>query len=264
MEKPPAHYRQLADDLRAAILDGRHPAGTVLPRITSLATQYGISKQTARQAIALLEAEGLVEVVRRRGTIVRALPQRQKLSRVRQVLRDDRGYYFDPTAQPWVALRKPTITWAPAPHDIASLLRVEPTGDVLLRDRLMGDPDTRKPTQLATSYLPAAIARGTRLAEADTGPGGIYDRLERDLGHGPLAWHETITSRMPTPAEAADLQAPKGTPLLRIIRTSTGPDGTVVEVNDTRMRADEYEIGYPITRHSTAAWPGQRPAGPGL
>ncbi|MFE2914781.1 GntR family transcriptional regulator [Kitasatospora indigofera] len=245
-------YRQLADDLRAAIDSGQYQQGSTLPKITDLAARYGIAKQTARQAIALLEEEGLVEVVRRRGTIVRALPERHAISRARQVFRDEIGYYFDPTAQPWRALQKPTVTWGPAPRDIAALLRT-PTGeDVLIRDRLMGDPTTKEPTQLATSYLPAALARGTRLADQDTGPGGIYDLLEQHLGHNPLTWHEAISARMPTQEEATALRLPKGTPLLRIVRTATGPDGTVVEVNDTRMSATRFEIGYPVTRHPSA------------
>ncbi|MBV6699358.1 UTRA domain-containing protein [Kitasatospora aureofaciens] len=52
---------------------------------------------------------------------------------------------------------------------------------------------------------------------------------------------------MPTPDEATDLQLPKGAPLLRILRTATDPAGAVVEVNDTRMSAAKFEIGYPLT-----------------
>ena len=37
--------------------------------------------------------------------------------------------------------------------------------------------------------------------------------------------------------------------LLRIVRTTTGPDGTVLEVNDPRMSADAFEVGYSVTRH---------------
>ncbi|MFJ2864251.1 GntR family transcriptional regulator [Kitasatospora sp. NPDC087314] len=255
-------YRQLADDLRTGITTGQYPPGTTLPKITDLAAQYGISKQTAREAVTLLEEEGLVEVVRRRGTVVRALPERRRLSRSRQVHRDERGYFFDPTAQPWIALLKPTVGWGPAPRDIGTVLGVLSHDEVLVRDRLMGTPDTREPTQIATSYLPAAVARGTRLAETDTGPGGIYDILERDLGHGPLAWHETITCRMPAPDEAARLELSKGVPLLRIVRVTTSPSGAVVEVNDTRMSAEKFEIGYPLTRHSAAAWPVQHLADP--
>ena len=247
-------YRQVAADLRAAIERGQYPEGSVLPRITDIARDHGIAKQTAREAIAELEAEGLVEVVRRRGTVVRARPLKRRLTRSRQVFRDERGYYFDPTAQPWNALRPPTVAWGPAPRDVAALLGVEPDAEVLVRDRVMGDVDTREPMQLATSFLPAALTRGTRLAERDTGPGGIYDLLEA-MGHHPLAWEESVGARMPTPAEAALLGLPKGVPLLRIVRTTTGPAGTVLEVNDTRMSADVFEVGYSVTRHPSAAPP---------
>jgi GntR family transcriptional regulator len=124
----------------------------------------------------------------------------------------------------------------------------------VIRDRIMGDAEAGKPMQLATSFLPAHVARGTRLADRDTGPGGIYDLLE-EMGHRPLTWDEAVGSRMPTPTEAERLHLAKGVPLLRIVRTSTSPDGTVVEVNDTRMSADEFEVGYSVTRHSSAELP---------
>ncbi|MFF2619727.1 GntR family transcriptional regulator [Kitasatospora sp. NPDC058046] len=256
MDTPdPTAKQRLAALLRTGITDGTYPPGTTLPKILDLAAQHGIAKQTVREAITLLEEEGLVEVVRRRGTVVRAVPEHRRITRARQVFRDERGYYFDPAAQPWIALRTPTVSWGPAPRDIAAILGVAPAAPVLIRDRLMGTPDTREPEQLATSYLPEHIARGTRLAEKDTGPGGIYDILERDLGHDPLTWHESIGSRMPTPTEATDLRLTKGTPLLRIIRRTTSPDGTLVEALDTRMSAEKYEIGYPVTRHPSAERP---------
>jgi GntR family transcriptional regulator len=242
-------YRHLAAGLRRAIESGEYPEGAVLPKIIDLAAQHGISKQTAREAVAELEQEGLVEVVRRRGTVVRPRPVRRRVTRGRQVYRDALGYYFDPAAQPWVALEPPTVSWAPAPKEIAAVLGVPAEEEVLVRDRIMGDPETRAPMQLATSYLPAAVARGTRLAERDTGPGGIYDRLEE--GGELLEWAEAVSARMPTPGEAARLRLPKGVPLLRITRTATRA-GTVVEVNDTRMSADVFEVGYAISRHASA------------
>jgi len=246
-------YLALAAELRAAILDGTHPPGSTLPRIVDLAVTRGVAKQTAREAIALLEAEGLVDVARRRGTVVRERPTPRRIVRTRAVQRDEIGYFFDPTAQGWRALRPPAVGWAPAPPDIAAMLGVESGAVVLVRDRVMGDPDTGAPMQLATSYLPAAVARGTRLANGDTGPGGIYDRLERDLGFGPLSWEEAIGARMPTPSETDALRLGPGTPVLRITRTTTGSDGTVVEINDTRMSADLFTVGYAIERSGGAA-----------
>src|SRR6266516_3316404 len=55
---------------RERILDGRLRAGTRLPADGELATQYQISRDTVRQARALLVNEGLIERVQGRGTFV--------------------------------------------------------------------------------------------------------------------------------------------------------------------------------------------------
>lgn len=240
-------WEEIADVLRSAIATGQYPPGSTLPRETDLAERYGVSRPTVHRAMAQLVAEGLLEQTRRRGTIARHRPARARISRTRRVYRDEIGYYFDPTAQGWRALRPPTIAWGPCPYDVAHLLGVSVGAEVLIRARVMGEPDTGVIRQLATSYLPADLARGTVLAEADTGHGGIYDRLE-EMGHSPLHWSEAITARMPTPEEAELLDLPPGVPVLRIVRLATSPEGQPLEVNDTRLDADRFEIGYSLTR----------------
>ena len=47
----------------------------------------------------------------------------------------------------------------PVPYDIAALLDLQPGAEVIIRDRVMGDPATGQATQLATSYIPAASMR---------------------------------------------------------------------------------------------------------
>lgn len=247
-----AMWEQIARTLRDDITRGRYQPGAVLPREADLAAEHQVSRPTVHRAIAQLVAEGLLVQTRRRGTIVRERPPRERITRTRKVYRDEIGYYFDPAAQPWRALRTPAIGWGPCPHDVAALLGVEPGEEVLIRDRVMGEPDTGAVRQLATSYLPATLARGTILAEADTGPGGIYDRLE-DMGHGPLQWSEAISARMPTPVEAELLGLPPGVPVLRIVRLTQSAGGRPLEVNDTRLDADRFEVGYPLVRDSSAA-----------
>src|SRR5260221_2768255 len=56
------------------ILDGRLPAGTRLPTDEELAALYQISRDTVRQALALLANEGLIERVQGRGTFVSQPP----------------------------------------------------------------------------------------------------------------------------------------------------------------------------------------------
>ncbi len=62
-----ALYRQLADRLRAAILDGERR----LPTERELASGFTVARITVRAALDLLAAEGLISRRRRHGTMVR-------------------------------------------------------------------------------------------------------------------------------------------------------------------------------------------------
>lgn len=73
----------------------------------------------------------------------------------------------------------------------------------------MGDPATGRPTQLATSYIPADLAAELPVLEArDTRQDGIYDRMEQG-GLGPIQWTEAITTRPPTMTESNALRLPQ-------------------------------------------------------
>lgn len=66
-------FRQLADLLRDRITSGDLAPGASLPSELRLAQQYGLSRTSVRQAVALLRSEGLVIVEPPRGTFVRAV-----------------------------------------------------------------------------------------------------------------------------------------------------------------------------------------------
>ncbi len=71
-ESPIPAYLQIEDDLRRSIRNGAIAAGTRLPRETSLAEAYGVSRVTLRTALQRLEAGGFIERIHGRGTIVLA------------------------------------------------------------------------------------------------------------------------------------------------------------------------------------------------
>ncbi|MER7457224.1 GntR family transcriptional regulator [Micromonospora sp. NPDC126480] len=68
-----AVFRQLADLLRDRIMSGDLAPGASLPSELRLAQEYGLSRTSVRQAIALLRSEGLVIVEPPRGTFVRSM-----------------------------------------------------------------------------------------------------------------------------------------------------------------------------------------------
>lgn len=67
----PPQYRRIAADLRSAIEKGELAPGTALPSEAALTAKYGVSRGTARQALADLSGAGLVESVQGKGWFVR-------------------------------------------------------------------------------------------------------------------------------------------------------------------------------------------------
>ena len=61
----------IADDLRTSVLTGELQPGDILPSEADLARRYGVSRATARQAFALLDAAGLIETRQGRARRVR-------------------------------------------------------------------------------------------------------------------------------------------------------------------------------------------------
>lgn len=63
-------YRGVAGELRAKIRTGELPVGGGFPSRAELARDYGIAPVTAKQAVAVLAAEGLIRVQQGRRTVV--------------------------------------------------------------------------------------------------------------------------------------------------------------------------------------------------
>jgi GntR family transcriptional regulator len=54
-------YAQVADAIRRDIAAGDPPSGGALPGEMALAKRYGVGRNTVRDAIAILRAEGLID-----------------------------------------------------------------------------------------------------------------------------------------------------------------------------------------------------------
>lgn len=63
--------RQVADALRAEIQTGALPPGVPLPSEVALTQRFGVARATARAAVAVLRAEGLIITYAGRGSFVR-------------------------------------------------------------------------------------------------------------------------------------------------------------------------------------------------
>lgn len=247
-------YRELADALREQIRSGELQPGDKLPSAGEMARTWGMNRNTVIRALSTLEGEGLVIGERGRGTFVRTQPVRRRVARDRFVYRDARGYYFDRAVKGWVPLHPALISTASAGVEAAGLLGVGTGELVLTRYRRLGPPGGAV-GQVSTSFLPGWVVEEIpRLGSADTGPGGIYDLLERG-GYAPLSWMEMVWARMPSPEESSTLLIDPGVPVLAVGRVTREPGERVVEANVTIMPADRFEVGYQVQRSAEALAP---------
>jgi len=259
-----ARYQQVADDLRARITGGEWPPDTTLPRQADLATHYGVDKRVISDAIAVLETEGLVRAVRRRGTVVQPPVARRRIRRGTQVTRDTNhavggassGYNFPAAqAEAWQLHGKPRRDTLPIPPRPAELLDV-PAGGPVLRRRRVTSPVGEPPFQLADTWIhPDAVADAPQVAEADTGPGGYIDRLE-EAGHAPITWEEITRARLPSAEEASLLSISPRMPVFEIARIGTSArTRRPVEITVCVIPADRVELSSRLQRAASAAWP---------
>ncbi|MGW0192080.1 GntR family transcriptional regulator [Nonomuraea sp. NPDC003201] len=243
-----AVFRQIADHIRDAIERGTLAEGERLPSEAQLIQHYGVARMTIRNALQVLQGEGLTVAEHGRGVFVRARPPVRRLGSDRFARRhreQGRAAFIAETegagAKPSVDSIK--IEEGQASASVAERLGISRTDLVISRSRrylINGQP-----VETAVSYIPADIARGTQIAEPNSGPGGIYARLE-ELGHRLDHFVEDVKARMPLRDEARALKLAPGVPVFQLIRTAYTVEGRAVEVCDTVMSSDAYVLSYEL------------------
>lgn len=238
-------YARIADQLRSAIRSGELADGDRLPGENALMARYDIARMTARQALATLRYEGLAVSRKGSGVFVRLftpIRRRHGSRRLARSLWGEGGNIWGAGFEDRnVTVDHISIDRVEADRELAEQFDI-PAGTALLRRSRRYVVDDR-PVQQATSFLPLDLAEGTRIAELDTGPGGVLARLT-ELGHAPVDFSETLTARMPTPEEVAELQTPPGTPVVAITRLAATTEGRVVDVTRMLLDASCYVLRY--------------------
>jgi len=92
LASPVPAYRQIANALRALLVDGTFPIGHPLPTVRRLAVDLGVHHNTVAEAYRVLSDEGWLELRRRHGAIVldrsRPRPSREARPSLVQRLRE--------------------------------------------------------------------------------------------------------------------------------------------------------------------------------
>jgi GntR family transcriptional regulator len=231
IEAPKPQYMQIADLLRSRIEDGTYPAGAQMPSEPELAAELQVSRVTVNRAVGILRSTGHVKVKRGAGTYVRNLPKIKRDAQKRYAARGQ-GTGAGEVEVREMNLQSRTdyreIGRATAPEHVVPVLALAKGDDVLIRQRVLFAND--EPTQIADSYIPWSIAKGSKaLLQANAGTGGSYGRLE-ELGHGPVRFTEDVNVRMPSDAEQRTLELEASQPVFEIWHVAYTADDRPVEV----------------------------------
>ncbi|RSN12772.1 GntR family transcriptional regulator [Nonomuraea sp. WAC 01424] len=248
---------RIANDLRAAIADGRFPPGAKLPTVRDLAAQYDVSRNTAAKAIAQLGNEGTIVTRYGSGAYVRDAHPVRKLGADRyarsrwattvvEAFTDE-----DPEGAPVQQQgdQTQTVLLVPAEGRVARELGVEPGTMVWERARTMTrDGQT---THKVASYYRREDVDGTPIVDSRpgmAGRGGSFAILT-ERGLAPAKMREDLNARMPTPDEVVELDLPAGEPVVELHRVALTADGKVIEyargVHVARRFSWSYEFDIP-------------------
>ncbi|MFF4366174.1 GntR family transcriptional regulator [Streptomyces sp. NPDC001594] len=237
-------YQRIADALKAAIRSGEYGPGDRVPGENDLMATYEVARMTARQALGVLQNEGLVEARRGAGVFVRSfrIRRRRGIQRLAQgQWGSGRSIWSADLDDRELVVDQIDVSEQKADNRIAGALGLSSGARVWVRSRrfvLEG-----KPVLFATSYLPSNIVADSAITRADTGPGGVYARLA-ELGHEPVHFREELRSRMPSADEAERLSLSPGTPVIHLVRTAFAEGGRPVEVNDMTLDSASYVLEY--------------------
>jgi GntR family transcriptional regulator len=129
----------------------------------------------------------------------------------------------------------------PSEADVADVLGVEP-GE-LVHQRRRRATIAGRTHHLQTAWYPLPVAERAGFVGTEGVVGGIYGAMT-GAGMPPVELDETVTARMPTPEESAELQTAASTPLLLVERVTRDQEGTVVELLRVVAPADRTILAY--------------------
>ena len=226
-----ALYIQLATLFRRRIEQGQWAAGSQIPTLEELMAEHGVARATIRQALGLLENEGLISRHRAKGTFVndraKAELRLDVTTDLRAMLNSREGATIEVLNE---LLVDPPSTW---PHDIGTIA----TRYRLLKRRHIRDG---QPFLLADVFIDAKLAEKlprsaftslTAMRLASSIPGVRIARARQTI---------TVGSADIETAQLLDL--PLNAPLCYIDRSAVDQRGRLILVSKGIYRGDVVRV----------------------
>jgi GntR family transcriptional regulator len=233
------HARQVADVLRHQILAGAF--ASLLPKEEQLCREFDVSRNSVREALSLLVAEGLVERVPGIGTtpVTGKVPHGlHRLMGLAETLHEHGA----------IVNEVRTVALTRAPSAVARRLRLEPDQQVVYVERIRHLNGS--PLSLDLTYLPRDI--GEPLLGADLAGRDIFGLIEQTTGQPLGAADISFEAVNADPHTAALLDTADRAALLMVERLTHLADGRPVDLEWIRFRGDQITMRGQLRRAPVA------------
>jgi GntR family transcriptional regulator len=243
MPRPPAKAHNLAEVLAERIAAGSFQTGYWLPSERELAHEYDADRSTVRRALRFLEERGIVTLASGTGAQVGTGDAlRRAADDVTQQIGTWRGFHVSAAKAGREPYTETTVSEITADLAVAQGLGV-PTGTPVLqrarRQGIIGEGCL----QLSTSYIRQDLVdKLPILRQIDTGPGGMYSRME-EIGYR-LHFEETVTCRLPDEEEQEQLEITSTDPVLVLWRRCYDQHGRILDLTHRIVVGNRHELIY--------------------
>ncbi len=221
-------WAQLLSDLRIRLEAGEF--NERFPTDQELVEEYGVSRHTVREAVRRIQAEGILDRRRGRGTYVKTVEFVQPLGSLYSLFRSIEAAGIGQTS---VVLAK-EVRRDPG---VAERLGLDAAAELffLERLRLAGE----RPLAVDRAWVPNEIA--APLMQADFGRTALYDELATLCGIQPEKGSEIIRPVIPDEDDRKQLGLGEKEPAFLIVR-STAAAGRPLEWRESVVRGDTYSF----------------------
>lgn len=207
-------YVRIAGEYARRIRTGDLTPGTQLPSYAEIAQQNAVSDIVVRKAVELLQSQGLVRSVRRRGVFVSDQPNLVRLSPERQLEGPETTFRNESHREIQV---KRDVERVPAGAELAEIFGLSPDAEI-----------THTVTRATEGGLPISISDTFQ-------PVDVVDIA--DATH----LEETIADRLPSPTHSAWLRTLPGGLVKTVHQRFFTADGRIIMVSDVSYPLDRYD-----------------------
>ncbi len=242
-------YYQVMRDLKEQIVSGKLTSGQQLPSEAQLTQRFHVSRVVVRQALQILDEQGLISRVRGKGTYVSPRVAEDATPRISGSLED--LIHMGPE----VSIKVVEFRLVKADGNLADIFACDATTDLfhVQRVRLVHD----KPLAVLVNHVPYDV--GARIPLSDLSREPLIVLIEKRAGRS-IEWASQVFEAVAADEHMAGLlEVDVLTPLLKLTLTAYAVDGGVVDLGEVYYRSDRYKHHGFLTRNrgdGTRFWNG--------